>query len=158
MTPIRDRLATHYREIDLALDRLPTREEVEQDRQSDNRYIASRARMLLAQYDRDSRLSQSYPYPIGVWELGDEVQFVILSGEVVVDLALRLKMELGGTRTWVAGYSNDVMAYIPSRRVLREGGYEGASAMIYYGLPTIWSPNVENEIVQEVHFQLTRVE
>ncbi|MFV1964667.1 MAG: neutral/alkaline non-lysosomal ceramidase N-terminal domain-containing protein [Pirellulaceae bacterium] len=158
MAPVKDRLVTRYREINLALDRLPTREEIERDVQSDNKYIASRARMLIAQYDRDGGLSQTYPYPIGVWQLGDEVQFVILGGEVVVDFALRLKVELAGKKTWVAGYSNDVMAYIPSRRVLHEGGYEGAIAMIYYGLPTVWSPEVENEIVQEVHAQLTAPE
>jgi neutral ceramidase len=69
----------------------------------------------------------------------------------VVDFALRLKRELQGDRTWVAGYANDVMAYIPSERVLQEGGYEGATAMIYYGLPTTWKPGVEAIIVDAVH-------
>ncbi|MDP6723179.1 MAG: hypothetical protein QGF59_31245, partial [Pirellulaceae bacterium] len=55
---------------------------------------------------------------------------------------------------WVAGYANDVMAYIPSRRVLAEGGYEGGGSMVYYGLPTIWAPELENDIVTEVHRQL----
>ena len=40
----------------------------------------------------------------------------------------------------MTGYANDVMAYIPSLRVLKEGGYEGGGAMIYYGLPTVWAP------------------
>ena len=69
-----------------------------------------------------------------------------LGGEVVIDYALRLKRELGRPVVWMAGYSNDVMAYIPSRRVLLEGGYEGESAMIYYGLPTKWSAEVEEHI------------
>jgi hypothetical protein len=59
----------------------------------------------------------------------------------------------------VAGYSNDVMAYIPSRRVLLEGGYEGESAMIYYGLPTKWSAEVEEHIIREtraLHETLTK--
>jgi hypothetical protein len=42
------------------------------------------------------------------------------------------------------------MAYIPSRRVLTEGGYEGGGAMVYYGQPTVWSENVENQIMQEI--------
>ena len=74
-----------------------------------------------------------------------------LGGEVVVDFSMRLKRELGREHTWVAAYTNDVMAYIPSLRVLKEGGYEGASAMIYYGLPTSWSPAVEETIVKGVH-------
>ena len=81
--------------------------------------------------------------------LGD-LQIVTLGGEVVVDYALRLKTELPGSTLWIAGYCNDVMAYIPSLRVLQEGGYEGDSAMIYYGLPTKWSPAVEDHIVKSV--------
>ena len=87
-------------------------------------------------------------WPFG---LGDQVTFVHLGGEVVVDYAVRLKMELGGQRVWVAGYTNDVMAYIPSRRVLREGGYEGGGAMVYYGLPSPWDADVERRIVDAVH-------
>lgn len=107
--------------------------------------------MLLAQIDAGKPLSQTYPYPVQVWHLGPELRWVLLGGEVVVDFALRLKQELGPGSTWVAGYSNDVMAYIPSRRVLLEGGYEGATAMIYYGLPTSWAPEVEEAIVKQVH-------
>ena len=80
---------------------------------------------------------------------------MILGGEVVVDYALRLKHEIDGP-VWIASYSNDVMAYIPSRRVLGEGGYEGATSMIYYGLPTSWSPTIENAIVGEVLRQAER--
>jgi neutral ceramidase len=43
-----------------------------------------------------------------------------------------------------------VMAYIPSGRVLKEGGYEADSSMIYYGLPTKWAPEVETNIVEKV--------
>jgi len=75
---------------------------------------------------------------------------VFLGGEVVVDYALRLKTELRGKQTWVAGYANDVMAYIPSRRVLAEGRYEGRDAMVYYGICGVWNPSVEQLIVDAV--------
>ena len=55
------------------------------------------------------------------------------------------------------GYANDVMAYIPSLRVLKEGGYEGGGAMVYYGLPTVWGPAVEERIVTAVHQQAKKV-
>jgi hypothetical protein len=51
----------------------------------------------------------------------------------------------------VTAYANDVMAYVPSLRVLKEGGYEGASSMRVYGLPTTWAPEVEERVVAEVH-------
>ena len=156
MKPVAPALLAHYREIKLPLAELPTREQIEADAQSDNRYVAARATMLIEQLDQSGKLSQTYPYPVQTWQFGDEIQFAILGGEVVIDFALRLKSELRGPATWVAGFSNDVMAYIASRRVLIEGGYEGATAMVYYGLPTSWALESEDLIVQEVHRQLGR--
>lgn len=151
MTPLEGGIATHYREIPLALGTLPTRDELLNQTESKNRYEASRAKHLLAQLDAGNPLAQTYPYPVQLWQLGPELRFVTLGGEVTVGYALRLKRELGPAMTWVAGYSNDVMAYIPTLTVLKEGGYEGATAMIYYGLPTAWSTQVEEDIVAAVH-------
>ena len=74
-----------------------------------------------------------------------------------VDYSLRLKEKHGARSTWVAAYANDGMAYIPSERVLREGGYEGATAMIYYGRPSPWATGIEKHIIDEVHRQITLV-
>jgi neutral ceramidase len=88
---------------------------------------------------------------VQVWSLGEQVTWVSLGGEVVVDYSKRIKKELAGDRTvWVTAYSNDVMAYIPSARVLKEGGYEGDSSMIYYGMATKWAPAIETKIVEKV--------
>ncbi|MCA9055568.1 MAG: hypothetical protein KDA75_17120, partial [Planctomycetaceae bacterium] len=121
-------------------------------------YVASRAKAILAQLVAGESLPTTYPYPVTLWNLGRQVRWVLLGGEVVVDYAIRIKAELEDMQTperqvWVSGYSQDVMAYIPSRRVLLEGGYEGGGAMVYYGHPTIWSPNVEEQILAEVHRQ-----
>jgi hypothetical protein len=151
--PIAPTLATSYQEIPLPLSELPTRQKLEEERQSKDKYIAARARNLLQEIDEGKPLSSTYPYPVARWQLGQEVQWIFLGGEVVVDYAVRLKRELAGKNTWVAGYSNDVMAYIPSRRVLLEGGYEGGGAMVYYGLACPWAPEVEETIVKEVHRQ-----
>jgi len=147
MQTVRGKLRTAWREIDLAFDKLPSREQLEADLKSDNVYLVRRAGPLLEKLARDGQLSQTYPYPVQVWHLGD-LQITTLGGEVVVDYAVRLKSELPGTANWIGGYCNDVMAYIPSARVLKEGGYEGETAMIYYGLPTKWSEDVEEHIVR----------
>jgi hypothetical protein len=149
MNEVKGDLTTTYREIDLPFGELPTREQLERDRESDNKYVASRARLLLEKIGNDQPLAKTYPYPIATWRLGDNVDIVWLGGEVVVDYSLRLKDELPPGKSWIVGYSNDVMAYIPSRRVLREGGYEGGGAMVYYGLPAAWSEDVEKLILAE---------
>ena len=108
----------------------------EQDRAETDREPNPADRMLtqrdlqdmLRKIEEKGGLEDAYPYPIGLWTLGGAVEFFHLGGEVVVDYALRLKRERRGPATWVAGYAHDVMAYIPSRRVLAEGGYEGGGA------------------------------
>ena len=144
-------LSSTYVETPLELQGVPDQEQLEQTVKSTNRYEASRARMLQKQMINGAAIPNTYPYPIAVWKLGSDIDFVHLGGEVVVDYALRLKNELNGTRTWVAGYANDVMAYIPSRRVLAEGGYEGGGSNVYYGLPGLWHPESEANIIKAVH-------
>ncbi len=152
LRPLKPTLDFQYREVPLALAHVPSRQELQQDLKSKNVYIARRAKLLLEQLDRQGHIPREYPYPVQSWLLGGELLWVFLGGEVVVDYSLRLHRELGQP-LWVAGYSNDVMAYIPSLRVLREGGYEGARAMIYYGLPSPWASDVEARVVEEVHRQ-----
>lgn len=153
LTPIAPKLSTTYEEIPLAFAQLPTRDELETQTKDTNKYIAMRARMLLEEMDAGKPLQPTYAYPIQVWRLGSEIQWFFLGGEVVVDFAIRTKAEQRGTKTWLAGYSNDVMAYIPSRRVLNEGGYEGGGAMVYYGQPTVWSERVEEQIMEAISRQ-----
>jgi hypothetical protein len=155
LQPLSATLEANYREVPLPLDTLPTADELRADLSSKNPYVAARARLLLAKIDAGKPLEPTYPYPIQTWALGSrQLQLVVLGGEVVVDYAIQIKTQHRQTATWVIAYANDVMAYIPSRRVLQEGGYEGGGAMVYYGLPTHWAPDVERVIVDQVDQQL----
>lgn len=151
MNTIDGELSSSYSEVDIALDTLPTPDELKQQSSDSNKYVAQRAKILLDQLAAGQPLSPTYPFPIQLWRLGPSLEWMFLGGEVTVDYAIRIKHELGRETTWVAAYANDVMAYIPSRRVLKEGGYEGGGAMIYYGLPTVWAPDVEERIIRGVH-------
>ena len=149
MQPIERGIATAYEEIPLAFGAIPTRVQIEKDTHDPNYYVASRARHLLEVIASRGRLDPTYPYPVEAWRL-DGLTWVFLGGEVVVDYSLRIKRSLGSSHAWVSAYCNDVMAYIPSKRVLKEGGYEGATAMIYYGQPSPWAEEVEEAIIEAV--------
>jgi hypothetical protein len=153
MTAVQGAFAARYTTLALALDELPTRDRLAADLLSKQFAVRRRAERLLKVLDGGGKLDDRYPYfPVQVWRLGDGPLWVALGGEVVVDYGLRLKKELPGDRpVWVTGYANDVMAYIPSARVLKEGGYEADSSMIYYGLSTKWAPGIEEKIVGTVH-------
>ncbi len=142
-------LATSYEEVPLGFASIPDKSFIEMQTKVDDFTIASRAKMLLRQIEEKGKLDPTYPYPVQVWRLGD-LTWIFLGGEVVVDYSLRLKANLGSSRTWVSAYCNDVMAYIPSWRVLLEGGYEGGGAMVYYGLPSPWDGEIEEKIVSAV--------
>jgi hypothetical protein len=71
--------------------------------------------------------------------------------ETVVDYDLRFKSEFG-EGTWVLGYADDMISYIPSRRVWEEGGYEGGSNLYEYGRPAFrWAGDIEDRIAATVH-------
>ena len=158
MNSVDPTLAVEYAEISLRFSKIPTREEIERDLMSPDPYTVSRAKLLVKQLENGQAIPETYPYPIATWKLGDDlghqIRWIALGGEVVVDYALQLKSLFPSQHTWVTAYANDVMAYIPSRRVLLEGGYEGGGAMLYYGLPSAWDESVEQSIVDEVRRQL----
>jgi putative membrane-bound dehydrogenase-like protein len=150
LTPIHGKLECRTKSIELPFDTLPTRQEWEQKAQQTN-YVGFHARVNLAKLDRGEQLPTRLPYLVQSWNFGDDLAMVFLPGEVVVDYSLRLKKEFDATRLWVNAYANDVPCYIPSERILKEGGYEGGGAMVYYDKPTRLAPGIENLIVDAIH-------
>jgi hypothetical protein len=112
---------------------------------------------MLKILDRDRQLPASYPWPVQAWQIGNELTLLAMGGEVTSEYALSLKKEFGPDNLWVAGYSNDVFAYIPSLRILEEGGYEGASSMEFYLQPGPWSPSVEDTVLGSARDAVVRV-
>jgi hypothetical protein len=129
--------------VDLPFATPPARAEWEARLQHSDPYVRRHARLMLDALASEGRLLAAQPAPVQVWGFGDAFTLVAIGGEVVVDYALRLKRDHPGRRLWVAGYSNDVFGYLPSLRVLKEGGYEGGGAMIYYGRPGPFAAPVE---------------
>lgn len=139
--------------ITLALAKLPTREQWAERAKVDNA-DGYYAKTKLAKLDAGEKLPTEVAYPIQTWKFGKSLATVFLSGEVVVDYALRLKKEFDASRLWMNAYANDDPGYIPSERVLKEGGYEGGGAMVYYGLPAPFAPGVEEKIISTIVKQL----
>lgn len=156
MVTLKPVIHTYLEHIPLRFSRLPNRTRLKEDTMSENRYVASRATLLLEQIEQGRPLESTYPYPVQLWTLGNELNWIMLGGEVVVDYSLEFKQLFGVDTTWTMAYANDVMAYIPSLRVLLEGGYEGEGAMVYYGLPSPWAPDVEDRIHSAVKRMIQR--
>ncbi len=100
----------------------------------------------LEQFAKNGKFIETHPYPIQAWRFGSAFTLAALAGELVVDYSLRIKGKYGWDATWVAGYSNDVFGYIPSLRVLKEGGYEGGDAYYFGSFPGHFSEDIEDRI------------
>jgi hypothetical protein len=143
-------LAAVFDTVDLPFGPPPTREQLRTELTHKNAARRNNAARLLETLDRGGKLPESYPYPVQVWRFGKSLRWIVLSSEVVVDYSLLFKQRYGWDNTWVSAYANDFCGYIPSLRVLREGGYEGGEAMGAQGHPGPWGDRVEELIAAKV--------
>lgn len=157
MKPLEGPLEAAFEHVDLPFQAPPSRQEFQARLSDKDPLRRNHARQMLEILDREGRLPDRYPYPIQVWQFGRQLTWIVLAGEVVADYALRFKREYGPDSTWVAAYSNDVFAYIPSLRVLKEGGYEGGGAMIAYGQPAPFRAAVEEIVAEKVDELVARL-
>ena len=102
---------------------------------------------MLAVLERGEKLATDYRAPLAVWQFGTDLTFVALSGEVVVDYVHLLERGIGPLQLWIAAYCNDVFGYLPSVRVLSEGGYETRGLYTTTGW---FAPGAQDAIVEKV--------
>ncbi|MCS7045474.1 MAG: neutral/alkaline non-lysosomal ceramidase N-terminal domain-containing protein [Gemmataceae bacterium] len=147
LTTVTPGLRTAFAYVELAYEKVVTRAEL-QAFTKDTHAIRQRwAVRMLAKLDAGETFAPTYPYPLHAWRLGKEMLVIGMGAETVVDYALRFKAKYG-PGTWVCGYVDDMIAYIPSRRVWLEGGYEGGYHLYEYGRPALrWAGDVEDRIV-----------
>jgi hypothetical protein len=143
--PVIGPLRMALEDVPLAFDRM-NKEQLLAEQASRDQYASRRGKLLLERLEVEGQLRPSYDFPLQVIRFGNSLTIVAFAGETVVDYALRAKRELKIGPVWVAGYCNDVFAYIPSERVLREGGYEGGGAMRYSVHPGPFSSGIEQTI------------
>lgn len=147
MRELLPQMTTAYSETELELNPAPSMTELEEMAKTLTGYEKRWAERFLEKRNRGESLITSYPYPVQVWRLGDQL-LLSLGGELLVDYQIQLK-RIFGNDIFVLGYSNDVMSYIPSEKVLQEGGYEGKSSSRVYGMPSTWKPGLESKIIKE---------
>lgn len=140
-----------FRRIELPLDRVVTRAELQQRLGPGGRSAAAYAAgKFLAELDAGRALPTAVPYPVQAWAFGRDLTMVFLGGEVVAEYALRLRRELDATWLWVNAYANAVPCYVPARRMYPEGGYEVDNSMDYYGWPVRLAIDTEDRLVAAV--------
>lgn len=151
LKPVSTGLRTAFELVDLAYEEVVSREQLQERLDDPNAILARWSARMIKKLDAGETFESAYPYPVHAWQLGSEMLIIGMGAETVVDYALRFKQEFG-EGTWVCGYADDMIAYIPSRRVWEEGGYEGGYRLYEYGRPAYrWDGDIEDRIAESVH-------
>ena len=146
LQPVGGPVRTQFRMVDLPLEKF-SREEVEQMAQGAPSYRKFFTDGALKTLAGGATLATSYKAPFALWQFGDSLTMVAFSGETVVDYALMTEKALGPLNLWIAGYSNDIYGYLPTTRVLEEGGYETRGLYAGYGL---FTPETEKVVMEAI--------
>jgi hypothetical protein len=150
LKPVAPGLKTAFEYVDLPYEKVVTREDLQTAAKDTNAIKKRWGERLLKQLDGGAKFDAAYPYPIHACRLGKDMLVIAMGAETVVDYALTFKAEYG-LDTWVLGYTDDMISYIPSRRVWEEGGYEGGPNLFEYGRPALrWAGDMETRINKTV--------
>ncbi len=128
----------------------PSREQLNTWLKSSSIHYQHYADSQIDLWDRRGVLPETYPAPVHAWTFQDQLTWVFLGGEVVLDYQIRLEKEIPSKNVWVSSYCDDVFGYVASERMRAEGGYEVDESMIYYNLPGRWQTGTENLLVRRV--------
>jgi hypothetical protein len=148
LAPVRGELRVAWASASLPLAAAPSREELEKQAAGKSGTGPWIAQQMLARLDKGEKLPSEYECPLAVWQLGGDLTLVALSGEVVSDYVGLLEDALGQGRLWIAAYCHDVYGYLPSSRVLKQGGYETRG--LYSGGIGTFTPDAESALVRAV--------
>jgi hypothetical protein len=148
LQPVTGRVKSAYQIVELPL--APhSREQFERELSDSNVFKVRRAKQMLAAY-AERREPRKVALPVQAIRFERGFSMIAIGGEVVVDYALWAKATWPQEPLVVAGYSNDVPCYIPSARILKEGGYEAVDSMIYYGQPGPFTEEVEQRLKEGI--------
>src|SRR5260370_39295932 len=120
LQPVKGPLKIAFGQADLPLQDPPDRSELEKQAARKGPIQSWVAQQMLATLNRGEKLPTQYRCPVTVWQFGEDLTLVGLSGEVVVDYVMLLEKALGPNHLWLSAYCNDVFGYVPSARVLAE--------------------------------------
>lgn len=94
--------------------------------------------------------SQSFRYDVQVWKLGNRLMVFGMEGEICSPWGPILRAMAPTECAMVIGYANGTSSYIPDKRIVQEGGYEGLTSQHAYFLPAPFTENIDDEIKQIV--------
>ena len=148
LQPVVGPLRAELRWTDLPLEHELSREQLQQIVKNQPSYWHARnAQGMLDTLNRNEPLPTDYRAAIALWQFGRSLTLVGLPGEAVAEYASQLRQVLGEDRLWIAAYTNESFGYLPTAKMLAEGGHESMCLTLAIGF---FSPQVEEVVLNTV--------
>lgn len=154
LTPVQGPIFARIERLQLPLEEAPTEEQLQAmpvEEQGMRRVLEERwAKYWLEGSEADAR-DDALDLEVQFVGLGADVGFVTFPGEPVAELARKMLDAVDTAKyTFLLGYTNGLKAYLPTKEIVEEGGYEGDDASMVYLLPSTFKPAVEAELIEGV--------
>lgn len=146
LQPVRGPLRTLLESADTPLQPVPTKEDLEKMAKDPGH--RAYAKQMLAALEAGKLMPRTYPVPVALWQFGEDLTLVGISGEVLGGYVLRVEKAIGPLGLWVAGYTNEVFGYLPTATAIAEGGYETRG--LYGQVVGFFAPAAEDAVVAKV--------
>lgn len=141
-------LKTSLSRINLPLGEYKTDFFMELTKGDDERKAMYGKRMLeIAQSDM---YRSGCPFQISIVELAKDVRLIGLEGEICNKIGIDIRNIFKQGNTIVLGYTNGSISYIPTPKILSEGGYEAVCAYTKSGIPAPFADNTESVILDHI--------
>ncbi len=89
---------------------------------------------------------ENFRYDVQLWRFGRQLTIFGMEGEICSPWGPVLRAMARTEHSMVIGYANNTSAYIPDKRIVREGGYEGFSSHRVYFQPGPFTQAIEQEV------------
>lgn len=147
LQPIRGPLRTALKDVDLPFQTL-TKEQLRPYLTLPN-FQARTAAQIVRLLDEGQQPERTFRAPFAVWQFDNDLTLVALPSEPVSEFVYLLRDALGPDKLWVSGYNNDFFGYLPTAKVIKEGGHEAIGV-------TTWSQ--QEDLARRVGFFAPQVQ
>ena len=85
----------------------------------------------------------------GVWQITEELLLIYLGGEICYPTKQMLQKAFPDKKIFFLGYT-DSTAYVPSDKIISEGGYEHEGSIVEYRLKGTFAPGIDKLVVDAI--------
>lgn len=124
LTPVSGPIVTALEHARLTLQPAKDLDELEHIAEKGDNWLKGSAREMLRVLKSGGSLPTYFDAPVSAWQFGEDLTLIGISGEVVSGYVLATQKAIGHQNLWISAYCHEYYGYLPTKEIVREGGYE----------------------------------